>query len=316
MQTEIVFQDEVLSPFLKAAHERGIARAKKYLASEAELLESVIEADKYKLYEKFNCTHLTPYCIKYYGLSDDVAGYFVRVARKSVQVPALQNAIKEGLSVSKAKVIASVITPMNQETWINKAQTFSKHQLEQEVAQVSAAPKKPERAKACGPDRFRIEFELNGEQHSNEMRAQEVVSQKLGRFANLAEVQEHLLKCFLDREDPVRKADRAAKRTTKGTADAATGEKNCKQTDTSRRGRAPVPLENERRTRPAHIDHAVNQRDRGQCRARMHDGGICGSRLFTHIHHKKRVADGGTDDLANLITLCSAHHRILHDREL
>ena len=347
MQTEILFKEEVLSPFLQAAHERGIARGKKYLVSEAELLESVIEADKYKLYEKFNFTHLTPYCIKYYGLSDDVAGYFVRVARKSVQVPALQHAIMEGLSVSKAKVIASVITPANQETWINKAQNSSKYELEQEVAQISAAPKKPERAKACGPDRFRIEFELNAEQHAHEMRAQELVSRKLGRFATLAEVQVFLLKGFLDREDPVRKADRAAKRATNREPDRAAKlatnreatSNNCKQTDTSRDGRSAdsvVPsnglgnpdhsakrrfnpsscASDRRRKRPAQVEHAVHHRDRGRCRIRMQDGSLCGSTRFTHIHHRIPLADGGTDNLENLITLCSAHHRILHDREL
>jgi hypothetical protein len=31
----------------------------------------------------------------------------------------------------------------------------------------------------------------------------------------------------------------------------------------------------------------------------------------THAHHKLPVAAGGTDDLDNLITLCSAHHRML-----
>src|SRR5665213_4029119 len=102
----------------QAIHDWAVFCAKKYLAAEAELLDSIIEIDSNKTYLKFGHTHLSPYCVEYLGLSEDVAGMFVRIARKTYAVPEIKTAIDSGkISVTKAKTIASVITPENHETW-------------------------------------------------------------------------------------------------------------------------------------------------------------------------------------------------------
>lgn len=90
----VVFQVEELNAKSRAIHERAIARAQRYLVSEAELLESIIEADQDKLYEKFGLGYLTTYCVKHLGLDETVAGVLVRVARKSQAVPELKQAVK------------------------------------------------------------------------------------------------------------------------------------------------------------------------------------------------------------------------------
>src|ERR1700759_5276299 len=110
----IVFQIE-LNEKSRAIHERALTRAQRYLVSEAELLESIIEADQDKLYEKFGLGFLTTYCVKHLGLDETVAGVLVRVARKSQVVPELKQAVMEGdISISNARTIASVITNENQ----------------------------------------------------------------------------------------------------------------------------------------------------------------------------------------------------------
>lgn len=134
-EPSVVFSLKELTAEKKIIHERAIFRAQKYLSAEAELLESIIEADKNKIFEDFGLAYLTPYCVKHLGLSEDVAAIFVRVARKTYEVPELKAAIEEGkLSVTKAKTIASVITPGNQEVWIKNAEALSKSQLERAVA--------------------------------------------------------------------------------------------------------------------------------------------------------------------------------------
>jgi 5-methylcytosine-specific restriction endonuclease McrA len=46
--------------------------------------------------------------------------------------------------------------------------------------------------------------------------------------------------------------------------------------------------------------------DGGRCR-------VCGTRYNLHVHHiKYRGEPGGTDDEGNLITLCLAHHELVH----
>jgi hypothetical protein len=41
----------------------------------------------------------------------------------------------------------------------------------------------------------------------------------------------------------------------------------------------------------------------------------CGARRHLHAHHVVHWADGGPTDLANLVVLCAAHHRFVHDHD-
>lgn len=238
-------------------HERALLSSRKYLVAEAELLDAIIEVDRFKIYECFGFTHLSPYCVKYLGLSEDVAGNFVRVARKSVQVPELKAAIDSGLSVGKAKTIASVITSGNQSDWIEKALNLPKHKLEREVAKVSPYSPRREQAKPVGEDKIWVGFELSDAEMALLRRAQDLVSQKLRKPA----------------------------------------------THTRR---------NSRKTIPAAVKHWVNLRDRGECQARLPNGGKCKSKRWVDHHHIVPRSVGGRDVAENLTTLCSSHHRMHH----
>jgi len=50
---------------------------------------------------------------------------------------------------------------------------------------------------------------------------------------------------------------------------------------------------------------------------RVRDGGCrfpgCDRTRYTHAHHIKHWADGGETSLGNLVTLCSQHHRLVHE---
>ena len=50
------------------------------------------------------------------------------------------------------------------------------------------------------------------------------------------------------------------------------------------------------------------ERDGGKCR-------LCGSSERLEVHHIKHKAEGGTDDLDNLITLCAVCHAKQHEGE-
>jgi len=282
-QSAIAFEMEELDTSAREIHERAKIRARKYLIAEAELLEAIMEVDHRRIFENFHYTHLTPYCVKELGLSEEVAACFVRVARKGSEVPELKEAVIDGrISVTKAKTIASVITPANQNDWIEKAATLSKHALESKIAEVNPKAGKPEKAKPVGQQKVRVEFELTVEEMELFRRAQELLG-----TGTLAETQVELLKSFLDRKDPVRKADRAKER---------------KSPERSR----------EHSVIPAVIKHAVYQRDRGKCQAKLPGGSVCGNKKWIHLHHIQPKSRGGPDTSENLITLCSAHHRQWH----
>ena len=291
----VVFHIEELNAKSRAIYEKARARAKKYLVSEAELLESIMEADQDKLYEKLGLGYLTTFCVKHLGLDETVAGVLVRVARKSQVVPELGKAVMGGdVSISNARTITSVITKENQTEWIEKAKTLSKNKLEREVAQVSPTKAKPEKARHIGNGRVQIVINLSEEQYEERCRIQELVSKSLGRTANDSEVEAEMMKVYSYHKDPVLKAKRVA-------------ERKSKEQDASQE-RSPT------QSTPAAVTHAVNLKDSGRCRAKLPDGTECGETRWTEHHHIIPKWMGGKDEPSNMITLCSAHHRLWHKR--
>jgi hypothetical protein len=70
-----------------------------------------------------------------------------------------------------------------------------------------------------------------------------------------------------------------------------------------------VPGQRNKKTIPPRVRRAVLARDRHRCRAPG-----CGRTRFLEVHHLKPRSCGGTNDQANLITLCAACHRLWHER--
>lgn len=69
----------------------------------------------------------------------------------------------------------------------------------------------------------------------------------------------------------------------------------------------PLAVGRRTRTVPSAIRRALRVRD-GGCRFPG-----CDRSRFTHAHHIKHWADGGETSLDNLVTLCSRHHRLVHE---
>ena len=67
--------------------------------------------------------------------------------------------------------------------------------------------------------------------------------------------------------------------------------------------------EKNRATIPPSVRREVLARDGHRCRTAG-----CGSAHFLAVHHIVPRADGGTNDPDNLITLCAACHRMIHER--
>ena len=69
------------------------------------------------------------------------------------------------------------------------------------------------------------------------------------------------------------------------------------------------PGERNRSTIPVRVRRMVLARDRHHCRRKG-----CHHTRFLDIHHLVARARGGTNDPGNLVTLCSACHRLAHRR--
>jgi 5-methylcytosine-specific restriction endonuclease McrA len=159
-------------------------------------------------------------------------------------------------------------------------------------------------------DRVKFEFSVSKEVMIDFKRAQDLVSESERHCATLEQTVAALVELYLEKKDPVRKAGRAEKRKSDGSTAQTPPRKPAQAPNTSREpltaqkpNRAPIP---------AAIKNAVHLRDQRRCQALCADGKVCGSTRFIDLHHIVAVANDGTNDVKNLITLCSHCHRQWH----
>ena len=281
----IVFSAKRLSARDRRRHDEAVARGESYLESESRVLESVMDVDRTRFYEKFALGSTKEYCVAYMKLSENVAYNFIAVARKAREVPELKAAIDaRRLGVSKARKIVSVLTPQNQEEWIAKAIDLPLWELEREVAERSGEGP-PDRVRPVKGGRVRVEIVVTAEEFAELRRAQDLVSASERRDVTIKEALLRASRFWTERRDPARKAERARR--------------------SSRDERKSATI-------PAWALHAVHRRDQGRCQATGADGAKCGRARYVHVHHLKQRCEGGGDDPSNLTTLCSQCHRRWH----
>ena len=114
---------------------------------------------------------------------------------------------------------------------------------------------------------------------------------------------------YLERHDPVEKAERALKKAEEKKTDAnlhvarhETVDK-VNRIDFSYLGRDDIRQI---------IKHEVMRRDRGQCTHVYPNGRRCKERRYLEMHHIRPVSMGGPDTPQNLTLLCSNHHKYRH----
>jgi hypothetical protein len=73
-------------------------------------------------------------------------------------------------------------------------------------------------------------------------------------------------------------------------------------------GGRPVGIGRRGRQVPEAIQRVLRHRDGGACRFRG-----CERKRWLHAHHLVHWADGGATNLDNLVLLCHAHHRLIHE---
>lgn len=274
-------------------HEQLKALWHQHLGTEKEILSLLLQMEASEELAQFECRNIFDYCVREIKMSESQAGYFSRVAGKAQEVPALKAAIDDGiLSVSKARRIARVITQENSVLWINKAVSLKQPELEREVSAADPKGAVREQIKPVAAELSKLTTAISTQGEALIRRNQDLLSQKMGRAATLQETIEAMAESYNQRHDPVRKAERASLR------------KQTPETPTTQ-GRG--------KTR-AQVIHGVNRRDQGRCTHRYVDGSRCEQRRWLQLHHAIAVAKGGFNSESNLISLCSAHHKMRHAR--
>ena len=279
-------------------HERAIKFSKQLQTADAPLLRALMDAYESKLFLKFNRTGLFRYAVDILKHDEAVARFYITVAKKCAEFPQVLAAIEAGkFPVAKAVRFVSVLKPTNVEKFIEYAATLNYEDLNHKVAAENPQKKKRSIHKAVGKDRVRASYDFDRE-FATDLKTE-------AKRLNLdpAEILKRAFYEMRERTDPVRKAERAKAR----------NEPKPKQ----------PPKElcvnkisiTKRKPLPAATEHAVKLRDGNQCTEIHEDGTRCENTRWLHIHHIKRVADGGTNELSNLTTLCSIHHELHHQME-
>lgn len=265
-----------LTPSELKIHKEILRAAGRFHSAQSELLDLIQEVDRTRIFVKLGQKSCFAYCVSELKLSEDMTCNLTTVARKSFEVPELKQAVKEGLSIAKARKICAIITPENQEHWIRLARNLTYAELDREIAREFPKERVKESAKAVGGDRFKITLGLDGDALELFRQVQDLVSTKRNIAATLEETLIEIMEEYADRHHPLAKAERARK---------------------------------------AGADHEVNQRDGNRCQAENPDGTLCGATRWLHKHHVVPRSLGGTDEPENLITLCSFHHQLFHRTE-
>ncbi len=282
-------------------HEEGVQLASAYLKCEARMVELLSLIAHANGYLHFQCPSLRQYAINKWGLPEFTAADMVTVARKSLEIPELLSTLQRGqTSLSKLRRICSVITPAEKTEWLDLAERGTNREIERAVAAARPQPV-DESLNFKDEDLSELRVGLNEETRKNLERIRDLLSQQRGRAVTLSECLEQMTEIVLEKIDPIKKAERAIKRSTAKREKLGT----CQIRKFTRA----------RRKLPARVEHAVNLRDQGQCAHVDLQGQRCPNRRWLQRHHLKPVSMGGDNSATNLRSLCSGHHLLVHFQE-
>ncbi|MDR3606886.1 MAG: HNH endonuclease signature motif containing protein [Oligoflexia bacterium] len=260
---------------LDSIHLRTVEISTRYKKTEAELIQVLQQAEEHRVFLVRGHASMLAYVTAELGLSESTAYALIQAG---------------AITLSNARRVVSVLTPENQSEWIRKASELSSRELEKEIVKVRPQEAVQERTSYVTEDRVRLELGLSESELVRLRRVQDLLCQSRGRVVSLEEAIQAMTAEYLDRHDPLEKAKRAKKSTV--TVDQLV----------TRRVRTPIP---------AAVLHQVNLRDQRKCAYVLH-GKRCNQTRWIEIHHKNPVSHGGLNEVDNLITLCSAHHKRMH----
>ena len=275
--------------------QKAMGLVKDYLHTEGLLLTELMEMRRLKLFAVLNYSGIFDYCERRLNLSRAQAYYFKTVAEKSEQVPEIKQAVVQGeLTLSEARRIVPVVTKENHKEWIEKAKSLPQKELEREVTAVNPKAHIREKIRPVAKELSELRVPVDPKTEENLVALKEILSQKHGKPATLAEVVAWAAEVTRTKFDPVKRAERSR---------AVSSRKS--EVPTKQPGRQPVR---------AAVKHPVVLRDTMQCTHVSSDGRRCEQKRWLQLHHVVEVRKGGLNTVDNLQVLCRAHHDLVHSK--
>jgi hypothetical protein len=313
-------------------HERRAACARLLAA------EYLLDLAERRLFRELGYSSVMHYGTHALGLAPRDVWERLRIARALRDLPAVRAALRHGrLSWSKVRELIRVVTPETEREWLTRAERLSCHELEAAIAAASPAPE------AAAPvsyyaSRFvnartvRVTVDLSPEQFALLDQAIGAIRQRLGT-EDVADALELIARAYLARVgDDVpalrqqivvhrcRACRQEWRETSKGRVPA---QATTEPTTPTELVEVDDPEEERELERSSHAGSArsryvprsvvqkVRWRDEGRCQVPG-----CLNGRWSQLHHIQFFARGGRQRTRNLLTLCTPHHRQLHDGHL
>ncbi len=316
----------------RAIHREAVQAVEELKSKEIKLIQALQEVDENFVYRYLGFNSLFRYCVEALKLTEAQSMMYITVSRKSKKLPCLQKALESGeVTVSKVNRVVSVINNENEQYWLDLTKTLSKREIEKEVAKINPRAVTPEKTRYLNDTTIELQIPVSEEVFNLLKRAQEILVQKAQRPVSLEEVIRITSQSYLEKADPIkREVRRQRKIQAKGVADKNQSDASVGLRDNSAAsannsalcpGRAtksdegsrphivapPLPKYLKQKTKDR-----ILARDGGRCTYRQGNR-QCSERVYLQVHHIYPRELGGTNEPSNLTTLCSGHHRVLHE---
>jgi len=296
-----------LSPQAHSLHEKALVLSREHRRLESQLISLLMEIDALKLYRLLGCASLFTYVVSMLGFTEGAAYQLITVARKAKDIAPLKAALEEQrLTVAKASRIVSVLSVENASELIDFASRHTSRETDLEVARRVGRDGNERRSSLKIPVRVLAKLK-----HVQALMGQVEFEAMLEKLADY----------YIEREDPVKKAERALAKRAAAAAESGSAnseraeraESDCSESVRAKSRARPRKSAHSKRERfTARQIHTVNARDGRRCAFIDAHGNRCPNERWLHVHHIQSVSQGGTNNPANLITLCAAHHQLVH----
>ncbi len=318
---EHVISNLVANPHAIDRELRRIAKDEAVLLHEKTRL--LVTAVRLRVWAVFGRGSMLEYLEEIFGYTPKVARDHVRVAFAIEEMPVLGEMLERGEQTYTAlRELTRVATPSTIDEWREAARGMNVRQVEQLVA-ARAKGDRPGDARDPELETRKVAFELRGSTLARLRQARQVLAAENDGFLDDDAFIEALCTAVLDGGEADQGRARHQLMTTvceqcgAGWQDAAGQviavdpvEVDRAECDAQRVGSTREPSRAVQDIAPR-VRRFVRRRDHGKCRVPS-----CRAAHNVDIHHIVHRAAGGDHGAENLLLLCSAHHRALHEEKL
>jgi 5-methylcytosine-specific restriction endonuclease McrA len=284
-----------------------------------------------QLYRELGYSSIKQYAKMELGFSTSRTGDFLQLCRKLKKLPQVKAKVESGeLGYTAARVIAPVADKTNEKAWVDFALQNSRRELEREVkrakreaadlaaAQPSLLPVPQKRPAAVVP--VRVSIEMSPTQFARYEKLWEQIRKQRHAPAEKIEALLEIMACYATGSSPRGDVSGAPAQIhihqcpecEKTTVPTSRGELEIGQGEWERAACDCQTVRPHERNR-ASISPAIRRQVLARYRHRCQGQG-CGRSHYLEVHHKISRARGGSNDPDNLTCLCSACHRLLHEK--